>query len=69
MAIAKAIHPQSERRLDLQQVLTDLVADRLVTQETASRKAKPECIANTMMAPSSMNSVSLLTFRVSMFPP
>ena len=40
MAIAKAIHPQSDRRLDLQQVLTDLVADRLVTQETADELLK-----------------------------
>jgi general secretion pathway protein E len=40
MAIAKAFNPQSDRRLDLQQVLTDLVADRLVTQETADELLK-----------------------------
>jgi general secretion pathway protein E len=40
MATAKAIHPQSDRRLDLQQVLADLIADRLVDQATADELLK-----------------------------
>src|SRR5674476_1070962 len=40
MAIAKAIHPQADRRLDLQRVVADLVADGLVAQETADQLLK-----------------------------
>ena len=46
MAIAKAIpQRQSDRRLDLQQVLADLVADQLVSQEAADQLLKDRRIS------------------------